>query len=529
MLLVATGAMGMAACAADVRPQAAPALELKLRIEQLRELDVLVIGGAQVHASTPVPVLYEQRSFAPLWVDPRLTGELVNAIRDAELDGLDPADYHLEALDSLLALPPSPAGAADLEILATDAILRLARHLRFGKVDPDPGFRAPAASPSDRRMIEIVIGAVGAGSVAESLQALAPDHFVYRGLKDALAELRRIEGSGGWERIPAGPTLRLGGVDERVPLLRRRLAGSGDLPGSELSGGSVVDAALESAVRRFQHRHGLNEDGVVGPATLAELNVPVHQRIRQVRLNLERARWITHDLPDTFVTVNIAGAKVYLVRDAAVVFESRAIVGRPYTRTPIFRESMRYIDLNPTWTVPPGIVGEVLAEIRRNPGYLARLDMEVLDRGGRRVEISPAALSGYSASTFPYVFRQRPGPLNPLGRIKFMFPNRYNVYLHDTPARVLFEQEERTFSHGCIRVQDPLRLAELILNDPVRWNRSALLAAVETERTRSIPLATQLPVLILYWTAAADLHGELHFYRDVYGRDNALLEALERR
>jgi len=288
------------------------------------------------------------------------------------------------------------------------------------------------------------------------------------------------------------------------------------------------DAALEAAVQSFQHRHGLNEDGLVGPATLAELNVPVERRIDQVRINLERARWVTHDLPDTFVAVNVAGAKAYLWRDSDVVFESRVIVGREYTRTPIFAETMRYIDLNPTWTVPPGIVGEVLARLRREPDYLSEQGIRVVDRSGRAVDPSGIDFSRYTAGSFPYMFRQDPGPLNALGQIKFMFPNAYNVYLHDTPARGLFAQEQRLFSHGCIRLQDPLRLAELLLEDTGRWSREALERAIATGRTQTIPLARPLPVLILYWTASADLHGELHFYRDVYQRDAAVLAALDR-
>jgi murein L,D-transpeptidase YcbB/YkuD len=281
-------------------------------------------------------------------------------------------------------------------------------------------------------------------------------------------------------------------------------------------------------VRKFQHRHGLNDDGVVGRATLAEMNVPVETRIEQLRINLERARWVTHGLPDTFVAVNVAGARVYFLRAGQVVFESRAIVGKSYTRTPVFSAPMRYIDLNPTWTVPPGIVGEVLARVKKEPGYLAKEGMWVL-HGGRPVDPTAIDFSSYSARTFPYVFRQAPGPANPLGHIKFVFPNEHNVYLHDTPSRSLFEREERLFSHGCIRVENPLRLAELVLDDPVLWSRASIEAAISTGETRTIRLERPLPVLILYWTASTDLDGELHFYRDVYKRDAELLAALNRR
>jgi L,D-transpeptidase YcbB len=313
-----------------------------------------------------------------------------------------------------------------------------------------------------------------------------------------------------------------------VPQLRRRLALSGDLTAVNGDDGSLAfDSMLHRAVVRFQHRHGLNEDGVVGTRTLTELNVPVETRIDQIRVNLERGRWLLHDLADTFVAVNIAGAMVYLVRDGDVVHEARAIVGRTYTATPVFTATMQYVDVNPTWTVPPGIVGEVLSAIRRDPGYLRAQNITVLDRSGRVVPASSIDFGRYSARTFPHVFRQEPGPRNPLGVIKFMFPNRHNVYLHDTPSRALFEQEDRLFSHGCIRISDPLRLAELLLAGTT-WDRPALEAAVSARGTRTIRLPRPVPVLIQYWTASTDLHRELHFYRDVYGRDAAVLHGLDR-
>jgi L,D-transpeptidase YcbB len=191
----------------------------------------------------------------------------------------------------------------------------------------------------------------------------------------------------------------------------------------------------------------------------------------------------------------------------------------------VFTATLTHIDLNPTWTVPPGIVGEVLAQVRRNPSYLAQQDMRVIDRSGRRVDPSGIDFSRYTARTFPYVFRQDPGPLNPLGQIKLLFPNAHNVYLHDTPSRQLFEREERLFSHGCIRVQDPIGLAVLVIEDPA-WSGAALREAIATGGMRTLRLRRTLPVLVQYWTASADVHGEVHWARDVYGRDAPLLRAL---
>lgn len=208
-------------------------------------------------------------------------------------------------------------------------------------------------------------------------------------------------------------------------------------------------------------------------------------------------------------------------------WETRVVVGKTATRTPIFSALMRYIVLNPAWEVPSSITGEILAEARLDPAYLGKRGFRILDSAAREVDPETLDLGAYATAPFPYHLRQEPGPQNALGRIKLVFPNDYSVYLHDTPGRSLFERERRTFSHGCIRVQDPLRLAELVLDDPAHWSRDALAAAIDSGRTQTLALERSLPVLVLYWTAATDLHGELHFYRDVYGRDAGLLRALD--
>lgn len=507
--------------------QTSIASELENHVRVLRDGGRISIEGVSLTRVADIIEAYEENAFQPLWTNARTIGELDAVIRSMEADGLRPADYNQAEIAALVRERPSPLVSARLDLLRTDAMIRIGHDLRYGRaisaraaaangLGKDPGLGSMAL----RRMIL-------SGHLARDVDALRPHHFVYRGLVGALAQLRRIERAGGWSTVPGGPPLRRDSTDARVALLRRRLVAEGYAGAGHALSEMRFDSALEAAVRSFQHRHGLNEDGIVGPATLAELNVPVQIRIEQIRANLERARWIAHDLPDTFLAVNIAGAKVYLVRDGAVVFESRAVVGATRTTTPIFHASLHHLELNPTWTVPPGIVGEVLAAVRQDPTYLDRNGFTLLDRAGHRVEVSGIDFSRYSARTFPYVFRQDPGPANPLGRIKFVFPNAYNVYLHDTPARELFGREQRTFSHGCIRVQDPTRLAELVIDDSA-WSRAVIETAIGRAGTRTIRLDRPLPVLILYWTASADLHGELHYYRDVYDRDAPLLNELNR-
>ncbi len=502
--------------------------ELDARLDQLRGGAALAIAGERVHRSTELSALYIESGGRALWSD--ATGAaLLAAVQASIRDGLTPAHYHERALASLEARPRTAAAAAELDLLRTDALVQLARDLRDGRGRPQAEARVAAGRATPEALTPILVRAIEHGRVAEALASLRPQLPIYAALTEALARMRGIEAGGGWAPIGAGPVLRLGSIDERVPGLRARLRLGGDLPfapGGD-DGSRELDAPLEEAVRRFQHRHGLNDDGVVGPRTLAALNVPVAARIDALRVNLERARWILRDLPARFVVVNIAGARVYLIDGDAVRLESRVIVGRTATSTPVFRATMQRVELNPYWSVPPSINGEILAAIRRDGSYLRREGIRIFTHAGREVPRGSVAYGKYSGRTFPYVFRQDPGPLNALGRIKLLFPNPYNVYLHDTPARSLFAQEERLFSHGCIRVQDPVRLAAEVLAD-AGWTEASLEAAIDAGAHRTIQLPAPLPVLVLYWTASVDLHGELHFYPDVYDRDAAILAELDR-
>lgn len=498
--------------------------EMARTIDVVRATGRLELGGRGIAVPALVVEVYERRSYAPVWSDAD-GAELVAFLRHLRADGLVPQHYDVDLLAS--GASSGSIEAAPLDVLRTTALLAAAYDLRFGRVDQATlrrrGFDAALAGDDAVAAALAVLPPAGRAA----WEAQRPDNFVYDGMRRSLAELRELAADGGWRTVPSGSALELGVDDPRVAELRVRLSQAGDLRDADPAS-TVFDERLDAAVRSFQHRHGLNPDGVVGPATLAALNVPVEARIDQLRVNLERARWLADAVARRYVAVNAAGALAYLIEDGRVAFETRVIVGTTATRTPTFSAAIRHIELNPTWTVPPGIVGEVLARIRRDAGYLGREGIRVLDGAGRVVDPGRIDFSRYTARTFPYVFRQEPGPANPLGVVKFVFPNQYHVYLHDTPSRELFEREERLFSHGCIRVQDPLRLAELVLDSP-EWTREALRDAVTAGTTRVIPLPRPMPVLILYWTAAADLHGELHFYRDVYGRDPPLLRALDAR
>jgi murein L,D-transpeptidase YcbB/YkuD len=315
-----------------------------------------------------------------------------------------------------------------------------------------------------------------------------------------------------------------------VPLLRRRLVMTGDYDGPP-SESTMLDAALAEGLKTFQRRHLLSPDGVVGPGTLRELNVPAAARVEQIRLNLERGRWVLHEIGDEdLVVVDIAGYGVRYLKKGHAVWRARAIIGKPYRQTPVFRSEITNIVFNPTWTVPPGIVAkDVLPQLQRGENVLARKQLRVLDRSGNPVDAAQIDWSKYTARNLPYIFRQDAGDSNALGRVKINFDNPHLVYLHDTPSRSLFEQQDRSFSSGCIRVERPLELAGLLLDDPVKWGAAAIHGAVDAGTTRSVPLIRKVPVLLVYWTADEDADGRTVFKRDVYQRDAKLTRALDSR
>lgn len=484
--------------------------------------------GEPISSVVVLPALYAGRDFQPLWRPHRIE-ELLAQIRASAGSGLDPEDYHLAAIermrDRVREAEDAAWDRAGLDLLATDALIRLAYHLEFGKVDP----QALDANWNMVREIEgadpvEVIGRVIADpDLAGALSRFGPDHPAYQGMRRGLERYRAIAARGGFEPVPDGAALRLGSVDPRVPALRRRLVASGDLPGGTTDR-AEFDESLEAAVVRFQRRHRIPQDGVVGASTLEALNVPVEDRIDQIRVNLERGRWVLDEIGGDLVLVDIAGFELRYYEGFQEVWRTRVQVGRPYRRTPVFRSAIRYLEINPTWTVPPGILRrDVVPKARSDPDYLSRQHMRLFDAQGH--EVDPAGVD-WSRERLPYRFVQDPGPWNALGRIKFMFPNPHFVFLHDTPSRELFERTDRTFSSGCIRVEDPLQLAEFLLHDRSQWNRSRFKSMIEDGRTRTVTLPQPVTVVLLYWTIEIAPDGSVHFKRDPYGRDEAVLEAL---
>ena len=501
---------------------------IRTHVEELRVDGRLEVLGQPVASRAVLPHVYENREFAPAWSTLRQIDGLLEIIDESYLEGLDPNDYHAAALrevrgtlTDLDALTPSDR--AELDILLTDSIIRLGYHLRFGKVDPnalDPNWD-PTLELFREDPAVTIQQAIDSPSLHEFAARAIPRAFLYERFKTALAEYRALEAKGGWPAVPAGPTLKPGATDERVPALAARLAVTADLPATAAVNGTLYDETVALGVRRFQARHGLAPDGAVGPATLAAMNVPVAARIEQLRANLERARWVFYEPESEFLVVNIAGFTLYHLRRGEVVWRTRVQVGRPYRQTPIFRAEMTYVVVNPTWTVPPTIYrNDILPAVRRNSAYLASRNIDAFDFGGSQVD--PATVD-WSGRNPPYRLVQRPGPDNALGRIKFMFPNEHAIYLHDTPSRDLFDRDSRAFSSGCIRVENPLELAEQLLGVGARERLDSVIAS---GRTQTIFLEKPMPIMLLYWTAEPDATGLVSFLPDVYARDAAVIAAL---
>ncbi len=363
------------------------------KIDELWTTGKLNIGQANIASKHWLPALYERNGFQLLWQNPQNVTDLLDDIGNIAEDGLNPEDYHLSQLLVLkLRLDgnksPDPSLLSDYDILLTDSLVRLCYHLQFGKVDPeslDPAWNM-SRQVRNKNPVAAIEKRLQTGSLAAGLNHIRPKIEYYQGLKSVLKNYRRIQETGGWGTVPEGVTLKPGMTDPRIPLLRKRLAVSGDFEGV-VTDSDLFDEALVAAVIRFQKKHRLEADGVVGKNTVAALNISVKQRIDQIRVNLERARWVFHKLPSDYIAVDIAGFRAYNFEGDTVNWVSKVQVGKPFRRTPVFKSKIKYIVFNPTWTVPPTILKkDILPKIKKNPDYLGKMKISVIDRKGRTVD-----------------------------------------------------------------------------------------------------------------------------------------------
>lgn len=522
---------------------------IKSRLDGQQLIPPLACQGEMICGIRMLPIAYRKNDFRPLWLDASLRLEkgesLAQAIGRAEEDGLEAKDYHLDVIGNLLADLCEQSSArgpqsitpelwADLDLILTDAFLLYGSHLSTGRVNPETLHPDWKINPDAVDLLEALDRAASTGEVSDALAGLRPPHKEYRDLRNALAGLRTLAANGGWPMLEAQTALRREDRGESVGTLRQRLTISGDLdPFDPVDDRLLFDAPLEAGVKRFQYRNGLKTDGVVGPRTRNALNVGVTRRIQQVSLNLERWRWLPHDLGVRYIVVNTADFTLTAVDNSHEVLRMRVVVGRPARRSPVFSAKMTYLVTHPFWNVPTTIaVEDILPEVQKDPTYLTSRGIHVF-RGWEAdaAELDPATIDwqAYHANRFPFRLRQDPGPYNALGRIKFMFPNLFAVYLHGTPNHSLFNRVQRDLSSGCIRLESPNMLADFVLQGDGRWNLHQLNDILDKNETRVIHLSRPLPVHLLYMTAWVDSAGTLQFREDIYERDRDLAYALSLR
>ncbi|WP_246227757.1 L,D-transpeptidase family protein [Roseobacter ponti] len=513
--------------------------------DEIEKLSASFRGGdgghsadARLDSAVLIPAFYAGRGHAPAWYGTTSGDQLFAELNRGLAQGFRPVDFNLAWLYELsdAARSGRPEDIAAFELVATDAAIKLIHHVFFGKVDPaaidsDWNFSRPVIRQEPAAVLNEFINGAGFSALMARVDV---DALQYRQLIDALEQYRDIANSGGWPSVPDQTVLKPGMTDPAVAVLRARLLREGAVReaaaitsvSAGAGGAAFYDAGLVEAVKAFQGRHGLDADGVVGPRSFLSLNRTAADRVNQLRLSLERARWLMRDLGDEFVLVNIAGARTYYVTSDDTIWSTRSVTGSAYRKTPVFRDEIRYMEFNPTWTVPASIFrNDKLPRIRKDPGYLARNNYTVV-RSDDRSPVDAAAVN-WAEDNPGVTLVQQPGPQNALGLVKFMFPNEHAVYLHDTNERGLFDRNERNMSSGCVRLEYPFEFASLLMESDPDWSLARMNAILESGKTTRIDLREPVPVLLTYWTAWVE-DGSVHFREDPYDRDAAVLDALNR-
>lgn len=516
MLVMSTAAM--AAAADDLMRQ---------RLQPLLNNGTVLPALDTASLPQAVAQFYAGRDWQPLWDEKHLP-TLLDQLAGLYTDGLNPEDYSLSLLEKYRrAGNADSALVAEREIQATRSYLLALMHLYRGKVDPvrlDASWNFEARPLNAAEVLQAAQSAAASNRIGQLFARARPAQQQYNSTRSALARMRGIALAGGWPQIPDGPSLKPGMSDPRVLVLRERLEIAGLLAYSLKEQPDFYDAELEAAVKRFQSEAYLEADGAVGRGTLVALNIPVTQRIAQVRANLERMRWFLHDLKDDFVMVDLAGYRISYLHGNAVKWTSRAQIGKAFRSTPVFKSAINYITLSPGWVVPPTIFKEdALPAIRKGGDYLARNRLSVFDAEGNPLPTESVNWEKPGNITL----RQEPGPGAALGDVVIRFPNPFSIYLHDTPHKELFSSTQRATSSGCIRVENIQELAALLLNDPVKWSDSEIRKVIDAKKTRNVTLKSKVPIMLVYWTVDVGDDGYVSFKPDVYERDGAVVTALD--
>lgn len=474
-----------------------------------------------------IKTFYADRNYEPMWVgnsNRTRRKALIDALEDSGDHALPAASYRAAELDDALKRSRTAEQQAIAEVIASKAFLRYAQDISSGvlnarRLDANIAVRQRRLDP--KNLLDAMSKSTGRGFI----EALAPDALAYRRLLEERKILERQVGRGDYGRQLPNATLRPGMSNGNVQILRERLAGMGY---GNLGKSADFDERLYRAVQQFQSDHGLNTDGIVGRTTIKFLNFTPQDRMVKVMVNLERQRWLNFERGARHIVVNIPAFEVNMYDNGKPSFTSRVVVGvTRKDQTPEFYDEMTHMVINPTWHVPASIAGkEYLPILREDPGFLQRQNMRMFNEDGAQVNPASLDLTAYDEKNFPYNIKQQPDPGNALGRVKFMFPNRFNIYLHDTPAKNLFSKDLRTFSHGCIRVQKPFEFAYKLLQRQTSDPRGFFKRHLDTGAETYVNLKQAIPVYVTYSTAFLGQDGEVNYRADVYGRDRTVFNAL---
>lgn len=521
-----------------------PSEQIRTVLERENPGGRLIVRETVLANAEAIYRFYDSRGFGEAWSENGIllekAYELRFEIKQSKYDGLNPVNYHLSLIEGFFqsfesnkqnGIPNDVMEVADLDLLLTDAFFRLAAHLEIGKVDPSKLKSSwdIRRKPQREDYVLLLSQAVQSNEIRKALEKLYPDFSIYRKGREVVRRMDELQKSDtlNWKPIKVDQSIKLGQLNNAVPLIRQRLAFWGYLDPTLISEDKIYDSLLVNAVKEFQRSNGMEPDGSIGKNTAAALNASPAALMDIAALNLERLRW----LPDTvreaeFILVNIANYQLDYINKLDTLFSAKVIVGKQYHQSPIFSAQMSYIVFSPYWNIPKSIArAEIIPAVRRNPNYLQQKNMEVVTTSGKVVD--PASVNWQSKS-FPYLIRQKPGGSNSLGLVKFMFPNSHSVYIHDTPGKSLFEKEDRALSHGCIRIQNPVKFAQLLLKDDPKWTPQRIDEAMHQTKEQIVNLPRKIPVVLMYLTFWADSRGKAHFRQDIYGRDADLLALLKK-
>lgn len=546
------------------------------KIRESKYAPKILIQTKNIKAYKTLPKLYEERNYVPLWIDndgpSSQAYEMIEIIRNSDNEALDPDYYNISEIESILKRIEQDRNSGDsydaldlaeLELLLSNSFLTYTHDLHYGRVRAEQINLELLSGERPVNLSKLLVTAVETDQVQETLEGLLPKYPMYAMLRISLKEYREIAAKGGWQPVAYGNKFKKGARGQRVLALSKRLKVTGELD-SSIPGSEVFDDSLDQAVRKYQQRNGLYVDGVVGISTIEALNVPVEERISQIELTMERWRLLPQYLGNRYILVNIANYHLYGIENNNDTINMRIVVGKPQWNTPMFSEEMTHLIINPYWNIPPSIFKDDIApKIMEDSEYMSKQNMDAMglkapekivveeaevvkvvvnveatevtdgDNTGE-TELSEVEIQNKKAQeeyiskvlSGKYRLRQNPGPGNPLGRIKFLFPNKHSVYLHDTPNRGFFKKAQRNFSHGCIRVEKPLELAEFVLSSNPSWTQNTIQSSINKMKTKTVHLDESITVYILYFTTWVDNEGTVNFHKDIYGLDKTLYNAL---